>query len=358
MAKGVSPMTDQAQMSVTGEDLRQSREDLSRAQAVGLIGSWRLDVNRNILTWSDENYRIFGLPIGTPLTYETFLSIVHPDDRSYVDREWKAGLRGEPYDIEHRLLIDGQVKWVREKAFLEHDQDGNLLGGFGITQDVTDRKAADEALRKSESERAKQQERARLARDLHDSVSQTIFAASLKAESLCVESDCADYRTAQIAADVRRLCIGAQAQLRSMLLELRGEGLEEVPMQRLMRQLVDAVQGRANVHVELEISGASALPAAVHVAFYRVAQEALNNVARHAKAKGAAVQVVLGDEEARLEVRDNGCGFEQRSLGPEHLGLRSMHERAADAGGELEVISSRGQGTRVILTWRRTQPAD
>jgi len=127
--------------------LRESQQDLNRAQAVGNIGSWRLDVRRNELTWSDENHRIFGIPKGTPMTYETFLGTVHPDDREYVDTKWKAGLAGEPYDIEHRIIADGQVKWVREKAYLEFDKEGALLGGFGITQDITERKKAEEALR-------------------------------------------------------------------------------------------------------------------------------------------------------------------------------------------------------------------
>ncbi len=142
------------------EALRRSREDLDHAQTVGQIGSWRLDIDRNVLTWSDENYRIFGVPGGTPLTYETFLGIVHPDDREYVDTRWKAGLCGEPYDIEHRILVDGRVKWVREKAYLEFDDAGGLLGGFGITQDITERKRAEEAFRRHTDELA------RLNRDL------------------------------------------------------------------------------------------------------------------------------------------------------------------------------------------------
>ena len=126
------------------------RHDLERAQEVGQIGSWRLDTRQNVLTWSDENHRIFGVPRGTPLSYETFLGIVHPDDRLYVDRMWKAGMRGEPYDIEHRLVVGGNVKWVREKAYLEFDREGALLGGFGITQDITERKRAEQALSESE----------------------------------------------------------------------------------------------------------------------------------------------------------------------------------------------------------------
>jgi PAS domain S-box-containing protein len=118
--------------------LKGAQHDLNHAQAVGKIGSWRLDIKRNVLLWSDENHRIFGVPKGTPMTYETFLSRVHPDDRKHVDRKWQAGLQGELYDIEHRIIVDGEVKWVREKAELEFDKDGTLLGGFGTTQDITD----------------------------------------------------------------------------------------------------------------------------------------------------------------------------------------------------------------------------
>lgn len=348
-------MIDQTQVMLE-EELRQSREDLDRAQAVGQLGSWRLDVRENVLTWSDENYRIFGLPVGTPLTYETFLAIVHPDDRAYVDAEWKAGLRGEPYDIEHRLLVDGQVKWVREKAFLEYDEAGRLLGGFGITQDITDRRVAEEALRESESEHAKQQERARLARDLHDSVSQAVIAATMKADALSIESECVNEQVAQTAAQVSRLCRGALAELRTMLLELRGTSPDEVPLELLLRQLAEGTEGRTSARISLTIHGTPALPPPVHVTFYRVAQEALNNVARHARASDAWVTVDFSDGGASLEVRDDGCGFDLREFGPEHVGLRSMHERALEAGAELELTSQRSQGTRVCLTWHPSDP--
>ena len=86
------------------------------------------------------------------MSYGFFMSIVHPDDRQYVDSQWQAALRGEPYDIEHRIVADGGVKWVREKAYLEFDSESNLLGGFGVTQDITTRKNAEEALRASESQ--------------------------------------------------------------------------------------------------------------------------------------------------------------------------------------------------------------
>lgn len=131
------------------EEILKSQQDLNRAQAVAHTGSWRMDVQHNRLLWSDENHLIFGTPKGTPLTYETFLSTIHPEDREYVDRMWIAALRGEPYDIEHRIIVDGAVRWVREQAALEFDEDGLLLGGFGTTQNITERKIAGEALKNS-----------------------------------------------------------------------------------------------------------------------------------------------------------------------------------------------------------------
>jgi PAS domain S-box-containing protein len=134
--------------------LREAQRDLKRAQAVARTGSWRMDVQRNVLLWSDENHRIFGVPRGTPMTYETFLEKVHPDDKKHVDERWKAALRGEPYDIEHRIIVDGEVKWVRERAELEFDSDGTLRGGFGTTQEITDliemRKKLEDAIVKVE----------------------------------------------------------------------------------------------------------------------------------------------------------------------------------------------------------------
>jgi len=127
--------------------LLEREQDLNRAQAVAHTGSWRLDVKHDQLLWSDETHRIFGIPRETPMTYETFLSSVHTDDREYVDKKWNAALQGEPYDIEHRIIVDDDVKWVRERAELEFDSKGELKGGFGTVQDITERKRIENELR-------------------------------------------------------------------------------------------------------------------------------------------------------------------------------------------------------------------
>jgi PAS domain S-box-containing protein len=125
--------------------LVETNDDLRRAQSVAKVGSWRIDTTRGGLVWSDETYRIFEIPRGTPLTYDDFLARVHPDDRAYVDASWSAARRRErPYDIEHRIIAGARVKWVRERADLEIDETGAVRRGFGVVVDTTEHHAAEE----------------------------------------------------------------------------------------------------------------------------------------------------------------------------------------------------------------------
>ncbi len=126
--------------------LRTSEANLNRAQEIAHIGSWHLDVARDRLTWSDEVFRIFGIAQGARLTYESFLGAIHPADRQAVDQAWSAAMRGAPYDIEHRIIVGGALKWVRERAKVEFDKDGRAVEGVGTVQDVTERKRAQEEL--------------------------------------------------------------------------------------------------------------------------------------------------------------------------------------------------------------------
>ena len=134
--------------------LRESEVSLRRVQAAAKTGTWRLNMQRNELLWSDENYEIFGIPKGTPLTFEAFLATVQPKDKDAVDRSWQAGPRGGFYDLERRIIVAGTVKWVRERAELEFDPQGRLLGGVGTTLDITDQKRAEQELAESRAQLA------------------------------------------------------------------------------------------------------------------------------------------------------------------------------------------------------------
>lgn len=139
--------TDITKRRQTEEALRKSEKSLHRAQEVAHVGSWVLDIPGDHIQWSDETYRIFGIPPGTPLTLERFADCIHPDDRENVLATWDAALRGARYDIEHRILVADQTRWVRECGEVDFSPEGTARLGIGSVQDITERKLTEEALR-------------------------------------------------------------------------------------------------------------------------------------------------------------------------------------------------------------------
>jgi PAS domain S-box-containing protein len=200
-------------------------------------------------------------------------------------------------------------------------------------------------------------ERSRIARDLHDAVTQTLFSASMIAEVLprLWQRNAAEGE--RRLAELRELTRGALAEMRTLLLELRPARLIEVDMADLLRQLAEAIAGRARVPVSVQIEGEVEIPADVKVAFYRIAQEALNNVAKHAQARHAQIQLYGADNAVNMKVFDDGCGFVFERIKPEHLGLGIMRERAEAIGATLEVQSRPDHGTVVSVRWMKAHPS-
>ncbi len=194
-------------------------------------------------------------------------------------------------------------------------------------------------------------ERSRLARELHDSVTQSLFAASLKAEALLRAPEPTSAQARESLRDVRRLTRGALAEMRTLLLEMRPGALAQAPLGDLLDHVVQATQARTRASIELSVTAPRPLPPDVTVAFYRIAQEAMNNMVRHAEAARAWVTLTGSGEAAELVVRDDGRGFDLANVGPEQLGLRIMGERAEAIGARLRIDSAAGRGAAITATW-------
>jgi signal transduction histidine kinase len=192
-------------------------------------------------------------------------------------------------------------------------------------------------------------ERLRLARDLHDSVTQSLFAASLQAEALSRGLRPASGEMRRSLSDVQRLTRGALAEMRTLLLEMRPAALEKSSLDVLLRHLVDATEARTRIPVKLSIAGLPSLPPDVTIALYRIAQEALNNVVRHSKARHAWVTLACTDRLVTLVAGDDGRGFDAAPVGPEQFGLQFMRERADAVAATLSVSSARCHGTVVTV---------
>jgi PAS domain S-box-containing protein len=366
--------------------LNESREDLNRAQAVAQTGSWRLNVQQNELLWSDENWRIFGVAGGTPLTYETFLSTVHPDDREYVDRKWMAALRGEYYDIEHRIVVGDTIRWVRERAQLEFDKEGVLLGGFGTTQDITEKKHAEERLREakealqkandelegriqdrteklSESreqlrnlfihlQSVRETERAHIAREIHDEFG-TILTA-LKIDLSWLEKKFTGGQESLKARTLKSLDLinSAIKTVQRISSQLRPGILDHLGLGAAIEWEVKEFGNRTGVAWDLTIDlGERSLDRDLSTTVFRIFQETLTNIARHAEATGINVSLNEKDNCLILLVKDNGNGItEEELINPRSYGLMGIRERVQSWDGNIMITGMKNKGTTVTVS--------
>jgi signal transduction histidine kinase len=228
------------------------------------------------------------------------------------------------------------------------DDDVGLASSFGDQAALAIENAR---LREQVERSAVAAERSRLARELHDSVSQSLFAASLKAEALLRASDPTSSQARESLHDVQRLTRGALAEMRTLLLEMRPGALAQTPLADLLEHLVQATASRTRASIKLNAASPRPLPADVTVALYRIAQEAMNNMVRHSRARTVWVTLTSSNEAVELVVGDDGCGFDAATVGSEQLGLRIMRERAEAAGASLHIDSEIGRGTVVTATW-------
>ncbi|MBN2239615.1 MAG: HAMP domain-containing protein [Dehalococcoidales bacterium] len=207
-------------------------------------------------------------------------------------------------------------------------------------------------------EMAAAEERNRLARDLHDAVSQTLFSASIIAEVLPALWEKDNNKGRERLEEVRQLTRGALAEMRTLLLELRPSALLEVELPLLLSQLADSISGRARIPIRFSAEGECDIPDEVKVALYRIAQEALNNVAKHSGADKVQVNLVCDRDRVIMEIIDNGTGFNIEKVSHEHLGVGIMQERAEDIEASLTVHSEEGKGTEVTVIWENYGPEE
>jgi len=198
-------------------------------------------------------------------------------------------------------------------------------------------------------------ERGRLARELHDAVTQTLFSANLIADVIPRIWKRNPEEGMQNLEELRQLTRGALAEMRTLLLEMRPESLERADIKSLLTQLTDAFIGRVRVPVSMDIKGDCELTHEVKIVFYRVAQEALNNIAKHAGARQVDLHLECQPGQLSLLIKDDGLGFEPGSITPDHLGIAIMRERANSIGASLKIESQSGQGTTIELDWRSAQ---
>jgi two-component system nitrate/nitrite sensor histidine kinase NarX len=194
---------------------------------------------------------------------------------------------------------------------------------------------------------AADEERQRLARELHDAVTQTLFAASLIAEALPDAWEHSPEVGRQGLHELNQLTHGALAEMRTLLLELHPATFANKPLGELLRPLCEAFTSRTGVPVAFRVNDNRQYPAKLQIALYRITQEALNNIAKHAQATAATVTLYYGSSQVALTITDNGVGFTPDQVTPDQLGLTIMRERADSVGAHFRLDSRPQQGTQL-----------
>jgi signal transduction histidine kinase len=194
-------------------------------------------------------------------------------------------------------------------------------------------------------------ERLRLARDLHDSVAQTLYTIQLfsEASSMAYSAGKVDL-VIQYLNEIQTIAREAHTDLRVLIYELHPPILSEIGLAAALKNRIEAVELRAGIDVELLVEGNRELPLDVETDLFRIAQEALTNVLKHAQASRVKVQLLLADDLVRLIIQDNGIGFDLQ--GPEAskgLGLHSQRERVQRMGGSIRIETAPGQGTKLVV---------
>lgn len=335
------------------EELRRSRRLLEEAQEVAHIGGWDWDLDSDRLSWSAEMSRILGFSPQQRPSFAAALEALHPEDRARVRELNERAVRdGGHFAYDARIVRpDGEVRWMHARGHAERDAAGRVVRLMGIGQDITDRKR-DEELRRRLIDRVisvHEEERSRISRELHDGPGQALTALLVGLRGLEDARTLAEVRLT--AARQRELVAQTMDELSRLARGLRPTVLDDLGLTAALRRTAEQA-GLSGFEVELAASSRGRLPRDVETAFYRVAQEALTNAARHSRARRVRISVERRRGVARLTVADDGCGFEvDRVLGSAvHLGLHGIRERAALLGGQAEIRSRLGRGTRIMVT--------
>jgi PAS domain S-box-containing protein len=348
------------------EKLKQSERRLAEAQQVAHIGSWERDLRTNQVTWSDELFRIFGLKAeGIDLSYEQFLNRLVPQDVDRLRAIVEEAIRERRhFSTDYRIVHgDGSVRVVHARGGVILDEASVPIRLIGTAHDVTELRQAEHALKQARQAHesyavrlqslsrrlleVQETERRHLARELHDEVGQSVtglrMLLKLDADSL---TDAARIKLEQARGIIDELL----GRIRRLSFDLRPAALDSLGLLPALLALFERYAEQTGVKVAFRHEGLEQrFPPEMETTAYRIVQEALTNVARHAGVDAVTVRVWSDANALSLQIEDQGCGFDPdvASRSPRSIGLAGMQERVMLLHGHLTIQSRPGAGTQL-----------
>ena len=345
--------------------LREKEERLRLAVDSTGLGTFDFDPRTRKLIWSDVSKAYFGLPPDAEVNDATFRKGIHPDDRDRVQRIVEEAMRPEShgqYATEYRTIgvNDGKERWVSAWGRVLFDRLGQAERFIGVMLDITDKRRLEKAAEASRNEiralaasllTAQEEERRRVSCELHDQICQQLASLAIDIGGLAANPPPPEDARGRLKALQARV-VKASEETRHIAYELHPSVLDDLGLVASLRALCKEFSEREGIAIEFD-SGVlpGSIPREIVSGLYRVAQESLQNIAKHSNAKHVSVALSLRKGSVLLSIEDDGVGFDVGAVkGRGGLGLVGMEERTRLIHGTLSIEAQPGHGTRISLT--------
>jgi PAS domain S-box-containing protein len=335
------------------DDLRESEERMTLASEAAGFGVWMWSIARNQIWGSARWLRLFGFAPDAAATFEDVIQRIHPDDREGVECAVRRAVADRSdYAAEYRVVLpDNAQRWVAARGRVYPDTQGKPVRMMGATIDTTERHRAEAAARELGGRliNAQEDERRRMARDLHDDLSQRLALISVELDMFGqqppVQPEVIAGRMQELSREVESMA----SDVHWLAHQLHPAKLEQLGLAATVRGFCKELAAAHEFVIEFESHDVPrALPDDVALCLYRITQEALQNAIKHSGATGAKVELAANERELHLTVTDDGSGFDPQAIDARgSLGIVSMRERARMVRGRISVQSRPGEGTRI-----------
>jgi len=340
--------------------LRHSESTLTKAQQIAHVGSWDYEYATDVMKCSDETYRIFGFqPGGVKPSLDLFFNMTHPDDFLLLRENIVNVLELHvPLSIDMRIILeDGEERFIHEQAELTYDDNGEIVKLVGTVHDITQRKKIEEEQKKSleqlkqlsvHIEQAREDERLNISRELHDDLGQALTAVKIDLEIIKQQSS--DSVIKQKLDNVKALVGSSIKSVQRITSQLRPEIIDDLGIEAAIDWYTKEYAKRYGIEVFLDIENGIPISNDAALPLFRIMQESLTNIARHASATHIEILLNQHDDFIQFVVSNNGVGITDDQINSKKsFGIMSMRERAASLGGTFEISRGENFGTKIMI---------
>lgn len=354
--------TNVSEQKEAEQSLILSESTLNKAQKIAHMGSWEYIYATDIMNCSDETLRIFGYPPGgVRPSLDLFFNMTHPDDflslRENIVRVLELH---EPLSIDMRIILeDGEERFIHEQAELTYDDNGEIVKLVGTVHDITQRKKIEEEQKRSLAqlkqlsvhiEQAREDERLNISRELHDDLGQALTAVKIDLEIIKQQST--DAIVKDKLDSVKALVGGAIKSVQKITSQLRPEIIDDLGLEAAIDWYSNDFSKRYGIEVFLDIDSEIFFSKEKSLSLFRIVQESLTNIARHAHATHVEILLNKQGDDIQLVIADNGVGISDDHINSKNsFGIMSLKERAEFLGGSFEISKGEKFGSKILINF-------